>query len=114
MLVENIYIGRDNINTLEFRVNGVLKPLNPISKVDLVIPNLDITISDSNDREYPLKWFFTPSQTGIFEMKIGYVLSNSPYVEKTVNGIHVAKLYIYESSSANGLFWAELQLDIDL
>ena len=32
-VTEAIYVGRDNINYLEFRVDGALVPLNPISKI---------------------------------------------------------------------------------
>ncbi|RKX17882.1 MAG: hypothetical protein DRP51_10070 [Candidatus Zixiibacteriota bacterium] len=53
-ITEAVYVGRDNINTLEFRVDGNLTPLNPISKIDLVIPCLGITLSDSTPTDYPL------------------------------------------------------------
>lgn len=113
-VTEQIYVGRDNINTLEFRVNGILTPLNPISKIDLVIPCLDITISDDVPTEFPLKWIQNPNQTGVFKFQIGYVLSNSPHVEKLVNGIHKSAFYIYGSSSGNGRHWATLWLDVDI
>jgi len=113
-ITEPVYIGRDNINTLEFRVNGILTPLNPISKIDLVIPCLDITLSDSIPTNYPLKWQFNPDRTGIFEFRIGYILMNQPYGDKLVNGIHKSAFYIYESSSANGRHWTTLWLDIDI
>lgn len=113
-VTEAIYVGRDNINELEFRVDGALIPLNPITKIDLVIPCLDITISDSVSTDYPLKWIHNPSRTGVFSFKIGYTLSNQPYVEKLVNGIHKSALYIYDSSSGNGRHWATLWLDVDI
>lgn len=113
-LTENIYVGRDNINTLEFRVDGHLTPLNPITKVDLVIPCLDITVSDEVPTEFPLKWIQTPDEIGVFKFQIGYTLSNSPYVEKLVNGIHKSALYIYGSGSANGRHWATFWLDVDI
>lgn len=113
-VTEQIYVGRDNINELEFRVDGALIPLSPITKIDLVIPCLDITLSDSVPTEYPLKWSHNPVRTGIFSFKIGYTLMNQPYGDKLVNGIHKSAFYIYESGSSNGRHWATLWLDIDL
>lgn len=113
-VTEQVYIGRDNVNTLEFRVEGHLVALNPIQKIDLVIPDLDITITDEVSTEYPLKWIHNPDRIGVFEFRIGYVLSNSPHVEKLVNGIHKSAFYVYGSGSANGRHWATLWLDIDI
>ena len=113
-VTEAVYVGRDNINVLEFRVEGELVPLNPISKIDLVIPCLGITLSDSNPTDYPLKWIHNPDRIGVFEFKVGYTLSNQPYNDDLVNGIHKSAFYIYGSSSANGRHWTTLWLDIDI
>jgi hypothetical protein len=113
-VTEAIYVGRDNINALEFRVSGELQPLTPILKIDLVIPALNITLSDSVANEYPLKWKHNPDRIGVFEFQIGYTLSNQPYGDNLVNGIHQAAFYIYGSGSSNGLHWTSLMLDIDI
>lgn len=113
-VTEQVYVGRDNVNTLEFRVDGVLTPLNPIVRVDLVIPCLDIVMPDTSPTDFPLKWIQSPSETGVFKFQVGYTLSNQPYVEKLVNGIHKSAFYIYDSSSGNGRHWATLWLDIDI
>ena len=113
-VTEAVYVGRDNINTLEFRVEGDLIPLNPIIKMDLVIPDLNITLPDEVPTNYPLKWIHNPDRTGVFEFKVGYTLSQQPYGDKLVNGIHKAAFYIYESSSANGRHWTTLWLNIDI
>jgi hypothetical protein len=113
-VTEAIYVGRDNINTLEFRVGGNLTPLTPILKVDLVIPSLDITLSDLIADEYPLKWKHNPDRIGVFEFQIGYTLSNQPYGDNLVNGIHKAAFYIYSAYSANGRHWTTLWLNIDI
>jgi hypothetical protein len=113
-ITELVYVGRDNINTLEFRVDGDLVPLNPITKVDLIIPALDITLTDTSPTEYPLKWIHTPDRKGVFEFRIGYTLSNQPYGDNLVNGVHKAALYIYGADSANGKHWATLRLNIDI
>jgi hypothetical protein len=113
-VTEAVYVGRDNVNTLEFRVDGKLIPLNPITKMDLVIPALGITLTDEAPTEYPLKWMHNPSRTGIFEFRIGYTLSNQPHGDNLVNGIHKAALFIYNSSSANGRHWTTLWLNIDI
>lgn len=114
MITEAVYVGRDNVNILEFRVGGVLMPLTPILKMDLVIPSLDITLSDSIASEYPLKWKHNPDRIGVFEFQVGYTLLNQPYGDNLVNGVHKAAFYIYGSNSANGRHWATLKLNIDL
>jgi hypothetical protein len=113
-ITEAVYVGRDNINVLEFRVDGSLAPLNPIRKIDLYIPALDIRITDSAPTDYPIKWIFTPDRIGVLEFRIGYTLSNQPYADSLVNGIHKAAFYIYESDSANGRHWTTLMLNIDI
>lgn len=113
-ITEAVYVGRDNINTLEFRVDGELVSLNPINKVDLYIPALDITISDSVPTDYPIKWIHNPDRIGILEFRIGYTLSEQPHGDKLVNGIHKAAFYIYNTSSANGRHWTTLMLNIDV
>lgn len=113
-VTESIYVGRDNINTLEFRVDGQLVPLNPISKVELLIPCLNISLVDTDPINFPLKWIHNPSRTGVFQFKVGYALSNQPYVDNLVNGIHKSAFYVYESSSGNGRHWATLWLNIDI
>ena len=74
----------------------------------------DITLTDDVPTEFPLKWIQTPSDTGVFKFQVGYTLSNQPFVEKLVNGIHKSAFYIYDSGSANGRHWATLWLDIDI
>jgi hypothetical protein len=99
---------------LEFRVDGSLIPLNPIRKIDLYIPALSITITDSDPTNYPIKWIFTPDRIGILEFRIGFTLSDQPFGDSLVNGIHKAAFYIYNSSSANGRHWTTLMLNIDI
>jgi hypothetical protein len=113
-ITEAVYVGRDNINALEFRVEGNLVSLEPILKVDLVIPALNIILSDPDPINYPIKWKHNPDRTGVLEFRIGYTLSNQPYGDNLVNGIHKAAFYIYESGSANGRHWTTLMLNIDL
>lgn len=113
-VTEQVYVGRDNINTLEFRVGGELISLNSISKIDLVIPSLDITLSDETPDAFPLKWQFNPTRTGIFEFQVGKTLSDQPYGDSLVNGIHKAAFFVYSSSSAAGRHWTTLWLDIDI
>lgn len=113
-VTEAVYVGRDNINSLEFRVEGNLIPLNPITKMDLVIPALDITLTDDDPTKYPLKWIHNPDRIGVFEFQVGHTLSGQPYGDNLVNGIHKAAFYIYDSSSANGRHWATLWLNIDI
>lgn len=110
-LQDRVVVQRDNINTLEFRfgINGELRPLNPITRIDLWIPGLDLRLEDNQAFEYPLKWQFTPERIGIMEMKIGPWL----YAQDVTTGTWESKFYIYDLVEfANGMRWAELGLVI--
>ena len=108
MVKENIYISRKNVNRLEFRKNGTPISLNAITKIDLFIEDLDITISDEVSNAYPIKWLMSPVEVGILEMQIGMT-------ENLKKGIHLGKFYIYSVEyPTEGIFWCEIKLDIDI
>jgi hypothetical protein len=105
MLREKIYIDRDNINRLLFRRNGQIINLGPLTKIDLVIEKLGITITNSTSDAYPLKWLHDPVETGILGLQIGGTTDLK-------EGVYKARLYAYESGSPNGKFWCEIELHI--
>ena len=110
-LQERVVVQRDNINTLEFRfgINGELRPLNPITRIDLWIPGCDLRLEDIDPWNHPLQWQFTPERIGIMEMKIGPWL----FAQDVTTGTWESKLYIYDNAEfQNGMRWAELGLVI--
>lgn len=105
MLREKVYINRDNINRLLFRKNGQIIDLAPLTKIDLVIEKLGLTITDSTSDAYPLKWLHDPVETGILGMQIGSTTSLK-------EGVYKARLYAYDSTTPKGKFWCEIELHI--
>jgi hypothetical protein len=112
-LQDRVVVQRDNINTLEFRfgINGELRPLNPITRIDLWIPGCDLRLEDTQAFEYPLKWQLTPERIGIMEMRLGSWL----FTNDVTTGTWESKIYIYDNGEfVNGMRWAELGLVIKL
>lgn len=105
-MFDHVYINRDNIILLEFRSDGILTPLNAITQIDLVIEELDITISNSVSTSFPIKWQHNPIETGVLKIKIGDT-------ENLLAGLYEGKFYIYSSNYPNGLFWQKINLLID-
>ena len=108
-LQNHVVVKRDNINILEFRfgINGELRPLNPITRIDLWIPGCDLTLEDTDANDYPLKWQFSPDRIGIMEMQLGPWL----LAEEVTTGTWESKIYIYDAGEfVNGMRWAELGL----
>lgn len=106
MITERIYINRNNINKIRFKKDGSYYPLDAITKIDLVIEELGITITDSTSDAYPLKWEHDPEVEGLLELQIG----------KTANleeGIFIGKLYIYSGDYPDGFFWTKIELEVD-
>jgi hypothetical protein len=65
------YLHHDNINKVRSMVNGEPLSLNPITRMDLKIPSLDIVVTDSVDDSYPIKWDHTPEDSGLIEFQLG-------------------------------------------
>ena len=66
-------LNKDNINKIRFISNGLPSSLNTISRIDLWIPELNLTISNNDSTDYPLKWIHDPENVGLLELKLGLV-----------------------------------------
>lgn len=88
-------LNKDNINKVRFIVNGSPSDLSPISRMDLWIPELNLTITDSDPDAYPLKWEHDPADIGLLEMKLGletelinkYIISTTGDITSGANTI---------------------------
>lgn len=86
MISVTTILNKENINTIQFIVNGSLSYLNAISKIELWIPELNLKITDSTPTDYPLKWEFSPERIGILEMKLGNQQSLIDFYTLTTTG----------------------------
>lgn len=113
--MNNIYISRDNIVVLLFKKDDVIMPLNAITQIDLVIEDLDTTISNSVAAQYPIKWLHDPVEEGVLKLKIGNLTTTVDGVEESLlsNGLYRGKFYIYSLDYSNGIYWNEIELLID-
>lgn len=73
MIRINTVLNKDNINKVRFKVNGSPSDLSTISRIDLWIPELNLTISDSVADAYPFKWLLDPVDVGLLEIQLGMV-----------------------------------------
>lgn len=113
MITEKIYINRNNINKIRFKKAGSYYPLDAITKIDLVIEELNLTITNSIADEYPLKWEHDPEVEGLLELQIGtYESEDDPPIGLS-EGTFIGKLYIYSTDYPDGFFWAKLELEVD-
>lgn len=105
--MDAVYISRDNIICLEFRIDNVATSLSTITKIDLYIEDLELTISNSVSDAFPLKWVHDPIQTGVVKLQIGRTTGLSA-------GLYNAKFYIYSANYTHGFYWCTIQLLIDI
>lgn len=65
----------DNINKIRSLVNGEPYSLAPISSIQLRIPSIGVTVTDSTPTAYPIKWEFSTADDGLVELQLGHVQS---------------------------------------
>jgi len=83
-------LNKDNVNRIKFIRNGVPLHLNGITKIELFIPEINLTISDEVPSEYPLKWILDPEEVGVLELKLGLVESLiNKYIISTTGDIEL-------------------------
>ncbi len=98
MIVETVYLGRDNTIDLLLKDEKGPVDLADVTKVDLVLSDT-VTVSDSVPTDYPIQWSGTGA-TGKIIMQLGG--------EDIPAGSYRARLIIYDPSNPDGIVWDEL------
>lgn len=86
MFTINTQIGYDTINRFKVYYNGGPFDLSAVTKIELKIPLLGITISNETSNAYPIKWTDNAS-SNIIEFQIGNqtILKNKFVISTTCN-----------------------------
>ena len=103
MLRQKVYLNRDNVNRLILRVEGQVKDLAPITKMEMRIKGLNVLITDEVSDAYPLKWLLNPVEVGVFEYQIGNE-------DGMVKGLYVADIYIFGIGAIKGEYFCSFEI----
>ena len=101
MIMEVVYLGRDNTIDLKLLADGVAVDLAPVTRMVLMI---ETTVIDSTTTPSAFDW-----DTGVTG-KIILFLGNTDGLPP---GKYKSTLIVYDASNPNGLVWSQFALYID-
>jgi hypothetical protein len=112
MLRQNVHTGRNDINRIAFNVKGVRNTLTPITKIEFRILELNITIINSISTDFPIKWELDPVEIGVMEYKIGDLMTEE--IPTFPTGIYQIDVFVFDSSSLNGIYFNSFEINVKL
>ncbi len=104
LVLETVYLGRDNTVDLVLKADGVAQDLSPVTQMDLIVGGK--TISSSS---YPDAFDWTTDGAG---GKVYLDLADPIASEGISAGTYVATLVVYDSEHPDGIRWDDFRLRV--
>ena len=100
MITETVYLGSDNVNSIELRANGTAQAINSCTRMRLKIGDKTI---DSSLITGVFDWT-TNGASGQLDLTLGF--------QDLRKGLQRGTLVIYDATYPRGLVWGDLMFNV--